>query len=263
MVLDAVLFGIIQGIFEWLPISSQGNLVILMVSMFGYSPSEALSYSIFLHTGTLLAAIVYFRMDILRIIRSLKGYRFGFSPEGSLVSFLILSTIMTGIVGLPLFLYIKTAPVAGEMFIALVGIALIITGLVQIFARKNLKGGGNLNLKDTVILGIAQGLSVIPGISRSGITVSSFLFRKYSSEDAIRFSFLMSIPAVLAAEIGLALLGGLPPVGIEKISIGILFSFVFGVLTIHTLIRAARRIPFWIFCVMIGLIALIPLLFYA
>lgn len=263
MVLDAALFGIIQGIFEWLPVSSQGNLVILMVSMFGFSPSEALSYSIFLHTGTLLAALVYFRLDILRLFRSLKGYRPGYSSEGSLLTFLILSTVVTGIIGLPIFLYIKTAPIAGEMFIALVGIALILTGVIQKFARRPVKGGGNLNLKDTIILGIAQGLSVIPGISRSGITVSSFLFRKYSSEDAIRFSFLMSIPAVLAAEIGLALLGGLPPVGIEKISIGILFSFVFGVLTIHALIRAAQRIPFWIFCIVIGLIALIPLVFYA
>jgi len=263
MVLDAILFGIIQGIFEWLPISSQGNLVLLMVSMFGYSVGEAISYSIFLHTGTMLAALVYFRKDILSILRSLPGYRVNYKENNGMISFLVLATIITGLVGFPIYMYLKTTTFVGEVFIGLVGMALIFTGLIQ----KTVKGSGknglkNLNLKDSVLLGIAQGLSVIPGISRSGITVSSLLFRNYDSSSALKISFLMSIPAILIAEIGLGVMGGIPSLGIDKIITGLLFSFVFGMLTIHVLIKIAKKYAFWKFCIILGIIALIPLVFY-
>ncbi|MBN2042988.1 MAG: undecaprenyl-diphosphate phosphatase [Candidatus Aenigmarchaeota archaeon] len=264
MVLDAVLFGIIQGIFEWLPISSQGNLVLLMVSLFGYSAGDAISYSIFLHTGTMLAAIVYFRKDVLSILRSLPGYRLNYKERNGVISFLIIATIITGLVGYPIYMYLKATPFIGEVFIGLVGIALIFTGMIQ----RTVKGSGkrnlkNLNLKDTILLGITQGLSIIPGISRSGITVSSLLFRNYNSSSALKLSFLMSIPAIFVAEIGLGMINGLPSLGIDKIIAGLVFSFVLGMLTIHALIRIAGKFSFWKFCIIMGIIALLPLLFYA
>ncbi|MFH1294455.1 MAG: undecaprenyl-diphosphate phosphatase, partial [Candidatus Aenigmatarchaeota archaeon] len=111
-------------------------------------------------------------------------------------------------------------------------------------------------------LGLLQGLSVIPGISRSGITVSGFLLRGYKSDDALRLSFLMSIPAVLAAEIGLGLLGSLPDITIAEVLIGIVTSFFVGILSIHLLIEVAKKTRFWAFCIVMGLLAVVPALIW-
>jgi undecaprenyl-diphosphatase len=263
MVLEAIIFGIMQGILEWLPISSQGNLVLLMAGIFGYASEFALKYSVFLHTGTLLAVLIYFRKDVVRILKSFRGYRADFSGKNRLLTFLIITTILTGLIGYPIFKLLIISNFAGEIFIAFVGVALIVTGLVQRFSRQGgLKTEKNLGLKDSVLLGIAQGVSAIPGISRSGITVSSFLLRGYSSEESLRLSFLMSIPAVLAAEIGLALIEGLPEIALTESALGIISAFVIGLLSIHVLLKISERIKFWAFCIIIGIIALMPLLFY-
>lgn len=263
--LESIVFGIIQGVFEWLPISSQGNLVLLMIGAFNYSTQKALHLSIFLHTGTLLAILIYFKEDIKKIILSLKNYKPGFreSSENNLLSFLFVSTIITGLIGYPLFKLLMASTFSGEIFIALVGVGLIFTGIFQKIApQKELKTKKNLSLKDSLLLGIVQGFSVIPGISRSGITIATFLFRGYKSEEALRLSFLMSIPVVLAAEIGLGIIKGLPEISIFQGILGLFFAFLFGLLTIHLLIGLARKIKFWIFCIVIGVIALLPLMFY-
>jgi undecaprenyl-diphosphatase len=263
MAFEGIVFGIIQGIFEWLPISSQGNLVFLMIALFGYSANEALKFSIFLHTGTLLSVIVYFRKDVKKILSNLRNYRFNFEKDNGLITFLIISTTLTVLVGYPIYKLLAVSSLPGEIFIGIVGIALIITGIIQRFSKaKGLKSEKDLGFKDSIILGIAQGLSIIPGISRSGITISSFLLRGYNSEDSLRLSFLMSIPAILIAEIGLGLFESLPKVNLIDSIAGLGFSFIFGLLLIGILIRIARKIKFWIFCVVIGIIALIPLAFY-
>ncbi|MCK5017310.1 MAG: undecaprenyl-diphosphate phosphatase, partial [Candidatus Peribacteraceae bacterium] len=173
MVFEYALFGILQGIFEWLPISSQGNLVLIMTGIFGYAAETSLKYSIFLHSGTLVAALVYFRKDVFKILKNLKGYKPDFSGDNRLLTFLVVSTIITGAIGYPIFKYIMLSNFAGEVLIGLVGLALITTGLIQKFSKTNgLKTEHNLSLKDSIVLGIAQGFSAIPGISRSGITVS-------------------------------------------------------------------------------------------
>lgn len=258
--IEALLFGILQGIFEWLPISSQGNLTLLMTAFFGYASEMSLKYSVFLHTGTLLAVIVYFRRDVADILLSLKNYRPDFSEDNRLFTFLLVSTVITGLVGYPIFRFLTLSSFTGEVFIALVGVALIITGLLQKFSKqRGLLTEKNLGIRDTLLLGLAQGLSVIPGISRSGITVSSFLLRGYSSDQSLRLSFLMSIPAVLVAEIGLTLFEGLPGLSITESLLGLVSSFAAGIISIHVLLRAAKKIRFWLFCVIIGIIALVPL----
>jgi undecaprenyl-diphosphatase len=263
MVLEPVLFGILQGIFEWLPISSQGNLILIMSVAFGYASELSLKYSVFLHTGTLFAVLVYFRRDVWKILKGLRGYRANFSDDNRLLTFLILTTVLTGLIGYPIFKILVMTSFAGEVFIGLVGIGLIITGLLQKYSkRKGLKTEKNIGFKDSVILGIAQGLSAIPGISRSGITVSALLLKGYSSKDALRLSFLMSIPAVIAAEIGMALLEGLPNIGMTDSLVGIISSFIVGLISIHILLKVAEKIKFWVFCVVIGIVALLPLLLY-
>ncbi|MBN2101551.1 MAG: undecaprenyl-diphosphate phosphatase [Candidatus Aenigmarchaeota archaeon] len=260
-VLDSLIFGVLQGIFEWLPISSQGNLVLVMVGLMGMDPGNALNFAIFLHTGTLLSVIVYFREDVIRILKSLRTYKRGYSDENnSLLTFLIISTIITGALGFILYKSIQTVAFTGEAFLGLVGLALIITGILQKISEKGKVKFTKPNFKDSVLMGILQGLAIVPGISRSGITVSAFLLRKYEPKEALRLSFLMSIPAVLGAEIGLALMGSLPEISISEALTGVLTSFIVGLIAIHLLIKLTGKIKFWLFCILIGILALVPFL---
>lgn len=261
----AAILGILQGILEWLPISSRGQLSLAMMYLLKIDANQVLDLTIFLHIGTLLAVIVYLRSDILNLLRKLPSYRFDYAnQQNRLVSFLLFATILTGAVGYPLYrLLHETAPFAGEALIALIGVALIATGLLQKYAKvKGTRGAADLNLKDTVLLGVAQGFSVIPGISRSGTTTSLLIFRKIRSEEALRLSFLMSIPAILGAEIGLTLMGGLPTISLEETLTSIAFAFLFGLLSIHALMKIAQKIKFWAFCIILGILALLPLLGY-
>lgn len=265
MILEAMILGILQGILEWLPISSRGNLVLIMMYFFGLEAEQALNYSIFLHIGTLFAAATYFRKEILALFKVLPSYRFNYSTkENRFISFLFLTTIITGALGYFLLrLTQEIAMISGEILIAIIGVALIINGLVQRLSQaQGTREPTSLNLKDTLILGFAQAFSAIPGVSRSGITTSSLIFRKFKGEEALKLSFLMSIPAVLAAEIGLGLVEGLPPIGLEEILVSILFSFTFGLLTIQALTKIARKIRFWAFCILLGTLALLPMLGY-
>jgi undecaprenyl-diphosphatase len=257
--LEIIFFGLLQGLFEWLPISSQGNIVLLMVSFFGFNAEQAVNLAIFLHTGTMLSAIIYFRKELIELIKSLKKFKPEFNEEkNSLISFLLISTFLTGLIGFPLYLFISDLSIQGELFIVLIGLALIFSGLIQKITENKKNEFKKLNLFDSILLGLMQGLAVIPGISRSGITVSGMLLRNYNSEQALKYSFLMSIPAVFAAEIGLGLIKGLPVINLTEALIGLTASFLTGLISIHLLLKLSKKIKFWKFCILIGLISLIP-----
>ena len=251
-IVKALLLGLIQGLLEWLPISSQGNLVLLMSTALGFPLSEALNMSVYLHVGTGLAALVYFRQDINGII-----YRDSKENE-DMFKFLFVTTILTGIIGLPLFIFAREISYYGELLLALTGLALITTGVIQ---RRTHRGGDNpvnrLEPNDGLLLGVAQGFAAIPGISRSGITTSILLFKKYNGEVAFRLSFLMSIPAVLAAVIGLIFLEGVPAID-ENMIVSLVASFLSALVSIDFLIKAARRVKWWGLCIILGLLALLP-----
>jgi len=254
--IEYILFGIFQGLFEWLPISSQGQLFIIMTLLFDISAQEALNSSIWLHIGTMFAAIVYFRREVFDLLKKLFKLEF----KDDVLSFLILSTILTGIVGLPLYLLLNNISVVfGQASIALVGIALILTGFLQKRTEKKNVDDKNITNKDKIIAGISQGFSIIPGISRSGITTSVLLLRNFNSKQALKLSFLMSIPAILVAEVGLGAFGGIS-FNINYL-VGAIFAFISGIITIDLFLRLAKRISFWLFCVVMGLLTFIPLLF--
>ena len=261
--LNAIIFGILQGIFEWLPISSQGNLVLVMVGLLGIDSSSAMNYAVFLHTGTLLAAIVYFRKEIVDLLKHLPKYRPKSSHElDKVTNFLVVSTLLTGLIGFPIYKTLQNINLPGEYFIGLIGLALIVTGLIQKNAKKSeLINYKKTSTKDGILLGLAQALSAIPGISRSGITTSTLLFRKYKPKNALRLSFLMSVPAIFGAEIGLSLIDGFGSLAISDIIIGIVCAFISGLLTIHALIKIAEKVDFWKFCIFLGILAITPIIF--
>jgi undecaprenyl-diphosphatase len=250
--LTYLLIGLLQGVLEWLPISSQGNLVILMTALLGMEASQALDLSVFIHLGTGLAALLYFRREVVDVLLRRT------ERDRGLFNFLLVTTLITGIIGLPLFIFAKSASLYGDALLVLTGVALLFTGVVQ---RKAEASGGksseSLNNRDGFALGFSQGLSALPGLSRSGLTTSVLLFKGFSGAEAFRISFLMSIPASFAAVAGLVMIDGMPLLGTGTL-ISILASFVSALLTIDLLLKLARRIRFWSLCVVLGLIALLP-----
>jgi len=260
MLLEIIILGIIQGFIEWLPISSQGNLVLFMVSFLGINKAEALSISVYLHTGTLISALIYFRKTFWTLLKAMPKYSFRTlsKKENRLITFLILSTLFTGIVGYPVFRLAKIATEFGNLFFMLIGAALIFTGIVQRKAGSlGTRSIDDITVTDSLLLGVIQGLSAFPGVSRSGITISFLLFRKFDSESSLKISFLMSVPAVLVAEIGLNIMKGLPALGLVEAILGCLASFIVGILSIDLLLRIARKVNMWILCLVLGLITVI------
>ncbi len=260
---EAIVIGIVQGITEWLPISSEGMTTLVMINVFGKTFAEALPVSIWLHTGTLLSAAVYFRQDLRDIVSRIPEYTRSYGSWNqenyALITFLIFSTLLTGVVGLPLFLFATgLTDFSGRLATAFIGVLLIFTGLLQMTAAGRASKNSIPASKDTMILGIAQGFSALPGISRSGITVSALLLRNYNPSDAIKLSFLMSIPAVLAAEIGIAAMGMLV-IDLNSI-IAMFVAFVFGIITIDALIRIAKNFDFAKFCIFLGIISVLAYL---
>lgn len=250
---SAIIIGVLQGILEWLPISSEGNLVVFMVAIIGIAPSEALGYAIVLHLGTGLAALIYFRDDVIGIIKR--------DSEKSRILFrhLMVATVLTGAIGSPIYLLMGSAGFHGKLLLGLTGVALILTGLLQRETKDTgLRGVSSLTMGDSVLLGVVQGLSVIPGVSRSGVTTSVLLFSNFSGEEAFRISFLMSIPASLAAAFGLMLLEGTPLT--RDMMVAILAALVVGIASIDSLLKIAQRTSFWKICVGLGVIALTALI---
>lgn len=262
---EAIILGVIQGVTEWLPISSEGVTSLVMVNFLGKAISEAIPFSIWLHTGTLFAALLYFREDVKEIIKGIPEYIKGDRKEsqiGRVITFLLVSTFFTGVIGLPIImLALKEIRFSGEYATALIGVFLIITGILQRHASERIFSDKKIEVKDGILVGIIQAFSAMPGLSRSGLTISALLIMKHDAKEALKLSFLMSIPVVFIAEIGLALIG---EVKFELSSlIAIITSFIIGFLTIGTLIKIAIKINFWKFCLFLGVLSFIPLLILA
>ena len=256
--------GVIQGITEWLPVSSEGINTLISLQFFKQPLTEAISISLWLHGGTLLAALFYFRQDIIALLRYTPSYfqelrTHRVSEPTRLINFLIITAIVSGALGTPLlFLSLSEESVPAALATAVIGGLLIITGLVQKYALKSVGSKTITTAKDAILVGLVQGLSVLPGFSRSGLTVSTLLFRGYHAKRALRFSFLMSIPIMLGMVVVLGIIEqvyfNLP------ILIGMVTALIFGWLTIGALLRVAERIPFWIFCLILGGLSLLPLI---
>ncbi len=185
---NTVILGIVQGLTEFLPVSSSGHLVIIQ-NFFHNFQQPGISFDIFLHLATLLAVIVYFHREIADIL-TLKNAKWIF--------LVIVGTIPAGIVGVLFKDRIET------MFsnVVFVCFMLIITGILLFISDRctNLtKSKGDITFSDALIIGIFQAFAIIPGISRSGSTIAAGIFRGISRDSATKFSFILSIPAILGA----------------------------------------------------------------
>ena len=201
-VLVGIVLGLVQGISEWLPISSKTQVLIASTFLLGLPFSLAYAFGLFMEIGTIFAAVIYFRREIVRLVKALVGR--GTSQDVKLLKFVVVITLITGIIGVPLYLFVinlVTSAVVGIPMTVL-GVILVLDGIVIDLTRKRYvprRGLNELTWKDMVIVGIAQGLAALPGVSRSGMTTSAMILLGVKPEEAFRLSFLSLIPAALGA----------------------------------------------------------------
>ena len=261
-----IILGIIQGITEWLPISSEGMLVIAKAQLFkDPTPlAEFIKITLFLHLGTFFAALVYLRKNVLHLIKTLFSYKKAEDSLKKLLNFLIVSTVISGIIGYIILTSISGAEekiaVTGKVITLLVGFLLLGTASIQLRARSlGYKDSSKLNKFDSLLLGIGQGISALPGVSRSGITSSLLLLRNFDKKEALRISFLMSLPIVLAGNIVLNI-GLFSSISLAAV-LGLIASFIFGLATIHGMMKLAEKINFGWFVFIIAVLTIISGLF--
>jgi len=271
-----IVIAILQGLFEWLPISSSGQIFIVSINIFGISPEEAYSLAIWLHLGTTLAVLLKFRTDFFKIFKS-------FLPKKYIVdeidirkrNWLIYATLGTGITALPLYFIFRAiisdafTAFQGDLITLIISGLLIITGVILLKTRK-IYGKNTIEEiskdfipKDSFLSGLIQGVSILPGISRSGITVTAILLEKYNQDNALRLSFLMSVPVAIASIIVDIIVGEGSIFGTLNFFLIIsttLISFLVGYLTIEVLLRVAQKISFGYFCILYGVLAYLIIL---
>ena len=199
-ILQVIILGVIQGLTEFLPISSTAHLY-LTSWLLGWQ-TEALDFDIMLHIGTLIALVLYFFRDWVQIIAQAFGLNIGRDNElrlnHMLLWLLVIGSIPIGVIG---FLFNKQAETTWRTPWVM-GVMLIVVGILMYVvenASKKARDLASVNGPDALVIGAAQALAVIPGTSRSGISISAGLFRDLTSQTAARFSFLLSAPAVAGA----------------------------------------------------------------
>jgi undecaprenyl-diphosphatase len=245
-IFEVILLGIVQGLTEFLPVSSTAHLVVIP-RLFGW-PDPGLAYDIALHVGTLAAVVIYFFRDWVQIVFNGFGMGSGGDPElrrnRMLLWLLILGTIPAGIAGLALQKYADTT----LRTLPIIGASAIIVGLFMWWADRTgseKKTLGNVSRADSLAIGFAQVLAIIPGVSRSGITISAGLLRSLDRPTAARFSFLLSTPIILgaAAKDAWDLLKhkeAIPPDMQTAFVLGIVVSGITGCLTIALFLKYLR-----------------------
>lgn len=240
-----IILGVVQGLTEFLPVSSSGHLVILQKIL--NIQVHQIATAIVLHLGTLLAVVIFFWKDILNLLKNTKLL--------ILVAIVVVITGIIGVLGKDLFESLFSSP-------KLVGLAWVFTGLLLISTKKITQlNRDKLEVKDAFILGLTQALAIIPGISRSGITISTLFFRKINRSLAFTFSFLVSIPIILGAAILEAKkLQVIPKSEIMNLGIGFIFSFLFGLvalLFLKTVIARAKFHYFGYYCLFLAAVTLL------
>ncbi len=251
---QAIILGIIQGITEWLPISSQAMVFLFGRLFLNLGHAEAIKASIWLHSGTLLAVVVYFRQDIAKIIKAL--FRKDSSKEKTLLIFLILTTAASGIIAVPLLWLVFWLKLPDALFTIIIGIFLVIVAFSQKKTRGLKAEERHLKKRDGLIIGIIQGFAILPGFSRSGLTVAALLAQKHSLKSAFYLSFLMSIPITFLAQIALPVFQKefiLSP----SLLIGALTAGLVGFISIKALFQFVQKVNFFKATLILGTIVIL------
>lgn len=271
--LQALIMGLVQGLTEFLPVSSSGHLVLSKFILGAQLDTSAL-FEILLHVGTLVAVFIVFWQDVLSLIKEgfkligdcvlwvAKRKKITLYPERKMLLMILIASVPTAILGLLMEKFLEDLFLSSVLA---VGLALLVTGTFLLLLQKLPQGHKQLKQmknRDAVTIGIVQGIATIPGISRSGSTVAAGLFCGLDKEFAFRFSFLMSIPAILGAAVL-----KLTDVSAADVSanagpylVGMIAAALVGYLCVRWLRNLIQKDQFHYFgyyCLLIGLISVI------
>lgn len=231
---DAVLLGILQGLTEFLPVSSSGHLVLAQAILGVKQPG--VSFEVLAHLGTLLAVFIYFRPQIALLVRSV--FEGNMKEERAIIGYLIIGTIPAGLAGL-LFKDFFEQAFSNP---AMTSLMLFVTGLILLSTRFYRRGGKRVGILSAIIMGIGQAAAILPGISRSGTTIAAGMASGVEPSRAAEFSFLLAIPAILGAMV----LKGNELLNIEssligQYLVGMVFSFLLGLVAVHLVLAVVKR----------------------
>ena len=269
----AAIIGLIQGISEWLPISSKTQIIVSSTYLLKLTFQQAYTFGLFMEIGTIFAAVVYFRKDLIEMIQVLLGSKNKLHRK--LLIYVVVVTVITGIIAVPLYL------VADSISGIALGIPMLIVGLVLLadaalirYSRKKREKGinsrklENLSLKDYVLIGIVQGISALPGVSRSGTTTSAMLLLDVEPDEAFRLSFVAGIFASIGA-FGLTLIASrsnvsaaVAGIGLAGIAVAIIVATVVSLFLIDFLIKVAGKSKIIYLITALGIIAMASGLLY-
>jgi undecaprenyl-diphosphatase len=276
--LYSIIIGIIQGISEWLPISSKTQIIVSTHYLLNLTIQQGYIFGLFMEIGTLMAAIIYFRKELVKLVQVLGGSK---DPmQKKLFSYVLAVTIITGVVAAPL--YFITITVIGDSNTgSAVGIPMLILGVILIadaalirYSRKR-RGTGiaprtlkDLTVKDYIAVGVSQGISALPGVSRSGVTTSAMLLLNVEADEAFRLSFTAGIFASAGA-FALTLVASrhsvaasVAGIGLTGLAIAIVTSTVISLFLIDFLIKVAGKQKITYLTAALGVIAVASGLLY-
>jgi undecaprenyl-diphosphatase len=254
---EALILGLLQGLTEFLPVSSSGHLE-LGAYIFGLE-EENLTFSIIVHGATFLSVLVVFRNDIISLITAL--FRFQWNAETRFILLLLLSAVPVGVAGVFFKDYIETL---FDGRIVMVGFMLLITATLLFLTQYAPPSKKDVGVKSAIIIGLAQMIAIMPGISRSGATISTALYLGVDRDKATRFSFLMVLIPIFGATmleiLELSEITEPGAISITSLALGAGAAFIAGLFACSWMLKIVRRgklVYFSAYCVVVGIIAII------
>ena len=244
---EAVVLGLVQGLTEFLPVSSSGHLQIFN-TLFGLQGEENLTFAVAVHAATVCSTIVVFRNELARLIAGF--FRFQWNDETIYICKILLSMVPVAIVGFFFKDYVEEFFASGLL---VVGISLLITAALLSFAYYRPRQKAEISFKDAFVIGLAQAFAaILPGLSRSGSTISTGLMLGDRKEEVARFSFLMVLIPILGEAFLDAMKGGFHP---SESGISVVTAFVSGFIACRWMIGIVKRgklIYFAVYCLLVG-----------
>ncbi|MCL5100775.1 MAG: undecaprenyl-diphosphate phosphatase [Candidatus Marsarchaeota archaeon] len=267
--LVSIVLGIVQGISEWLPVSSKTQILLVSDNLMHLTFQQAYAFGLFMEIGTILAAVIYFRRELLTLIRVLIGK--GKGDESKLFKFVLISTIATGIIAVPIYVVVAKMSSGYNLGIPmmLLGMILFLDAALIKYSRskylvdKNRKTISHMGVRDYILVGLAQGLAALPGVSRSGATTSTLLLLNVEANEAFRLSFLDMIFATTAAVFvtlifsKASVMTAVADVGITGLIISIIVATIISLFLIRFLLDIAKKSKVIYLIIALGLIAFI------
>tara|TARA_B100001758_G_scaffold247389_1_gene265022 strand:- start:3863 stop:4660 length:798 start_codon:yes stop_codon:yes gene_type:complete len=257
-ILKSLLLGIIQGLTEFLPVSSSGHLEIFKVFLdFSYDSTNSLFFTLIVHLATAISAIIYFWKDVKEIIVSLINFK---KDENTFFAFYILvSMIPAGLAG---YFFESEINYLFNGNLMLVGFMLILTSLILYLSDRFNNSSKRLNLKSSLIIGVTQALAILPGISRSGATIGTSIFLGLNRDIAAKFSFLMVVPIIFGSSLKIILDNEIEfnNNNISNYLVGFSSALISGYYACKWMIIFVKRsklIYFSIYCLLIGVLSII------